>query len=309
MYHLTPVRTSAVAQLRTEIEQKTTFTLNRCELSIFETHKTAENIRLTFGGFTITSMMRGRKVIHTNDSSFSYLPGETLMVPTNAEMVIDFPDANHSSPSQCTALIIEDAHLSKHLEYINDLWPRDTNQGSEWQLNPDFFFLQNDEQVATLSNQLVRLFSGNDPMKDILVDIKVKELVLAIMRLQHCGSIDQGIGSGHVNERFKAVVDYIRSNIRADINCRQLSKIAYMSKSVFYRMFTNEFGISPNKMVLKERVRYAKALMNNHATNIRSLCYEAGFSDPNYFSRVFKKIEGMTPSEYLAKNATNRQSS
>lgn len=309
MYQLARIDTSDVSKLRTEIEHKTTFSLDRCELSIFETHKAAENVRLTFGGFTITSMMRGRKVIHSNNTTFSYLPGETLMVPSAAEMIIDFPEADHIRPSQCTALVIEDAYLNKQLEYINEFYPKERTFGDEWQMNPNQYFLQNDEQIAILSSQLIRLFSGTDPMKDLLVDMKLKELVLAVMRLQNYGSLDGAEGKGSGNERFKAVVDYIRSNIRADINCMQLSKMAYMSKSVFYRLFTNEFGISPNKMVLKERVKYAKALMNTQTTNIRSLCYEAGFSDPNYFARVFKKEEGVTPSEYLAKVGVNRQAS
>lgn len=309
MYQLARIDTSDVSKLKTEIEHKTTFSLDRCELSIFETHKAAENVRLSFGGFTITSMMRGRKVIHSNNTTFSYLPGETLMVPSAAEMIIDFPEADHTRPSQCTALVIEDAYLNKQLEYINEFYPKERTFGDEWQMNPNQYFLQNDEQIAILSSQLIRLFSGTDPMKDLLVDMKLKELVLAVMRLQNYGSLDGVKGKGSGNERFKAVVDYIRSNIRADINCMQLSKMAYMSKSVFYRLFTNEFGISPNKMVLKERVKYAKALMNTQATNIRSLCYEAGFSDPNYFARVFKKEEGVTPSEYLARVGVNRQDS
>ena len=139
-------------------------------------------------------------------------------------------------------------------------------------------------------------------MKDVLVDIRLKELVLSIMRLQNFNHIENPlIKVNKVNERFKAVVDYIKTNIKSDINALDLSKLAYMSKSVFYRAFTNEFGIPPNKMILIEKIKYAKKLIASTNYNLSEICYEAGFSDPNYFSRVFKKIEGTTPSLYKSK--------
>jgi AraC-like DNA-binding protein len=300
MYKLGAVKTTDIAKLKTEIEQKTTFSLNRCELNIFETHKKAEKVKLHFGGFAITSMLRGKKVIHNDNQAFNYVPGETLMVPSAAEMVIDFPEAAYTRPSQCTALVIEDAYLLKQLEYINELYPRDTELNKTWSIDPQGLFLQNDEKIATLSTSLVKLFSGNDPMKDLLVDLKLKELVLSIMRLQNYSGIDRPVseGRGYTNERFKAVVEHIRKNIRTNINAIELSKMAYMSKSVFYRTFTNEFGVPPARLVLKEKIKHAKALIANDYYSMSEICYEAGFSDPNYFSRVFKKLEGMTPSEY-----------
>jgi AraC-like DNA-binding protein len=303
MYKLGQFNTTHISKLKTEIEQKTTFTLNRCELNIFETHKKAENIKLTFDGFTITSMLRGKKIIHSSDKNgFNYVPGETLMLPSNAEMVIDFPEADYSNPSQCTALVIDNSYLQTQLDYINELFPRDKEVNTNWDLNPKQFFLQNDEKIAALSSRIIKLFSGNDPMKDILVDLKLKELVLSIMRLQNYKFIENNEPNKNcVNERFKAVIEYIKRNITADINAIELSKMAYMSKSVFYRAFTNEFGIPPNKMILNEKIKYAKTLMTNTDYNIREICYETGFSDPNYFARAFKKIEGITPSEYKTK--------
>jgi AraC-like DNA-binding protein len=303
MYQLGKFNTTHISKLKTEIEQKTTFTLNKCELNIFETHKKAENVKLSFDGFTITSMLKGKKIIHVNDANgFEYVPGETLMLPSASEMVIDFPEANYSNPSQCSALVIDNSYLQKQLEYINDLYPRDTEFGNYWNINPSQLFLQNDEKMALLSTRLIKIFSGNDPMKDVLVDIRLKELVLSIMRLQNFNHLDNPlIKVNKANERFKAVVDYIKKNIKSDINSLDLSKLAYMSKSVFYRAFTNEFGIPPNKMILIEKIKYAKKLIASTNYNLSEICYESGFSDPNYFSRVFKKIEGTTPSLYKSK--------
>jgi len=297
MYTLGQFNTTDTSKLTTEVEQKTTFSLDRCELSIFETHTKADNVKLHFDGFTVTSMLRGKKILHgAGDKVLDYVPGETFMLPAAAEMIIDFPEADYQNPTQCTALVIEDDYLQKQLAYINEMFPREKEQGDEWTLNMDQLFLRNDEKIAFLSTRLMRLFSGDDPMKDLLVDIKIKELVLSIMRLQNHKAISTG--RSKINERFRAVVDYIRKNITADITPSQLSQIACMSKSVFYRAFNNEFGTTPNNMILQEKIRHAKMLLEAEDLHIREVCFSSGFSDPNYFSRVFKKIEGMTPGEY-----------
>jgi AraC-like DNA-binding protein len=138
-------------------------------------------------------------------------------------------------------------------------------------------------------------------MKDVLVDIKLKELVLSIMRLQNINFADasESEKNKYTNHRFKAVIDYIKQNITSTIHIAELSRIAYMSKSVFYRTFNNEFGLPPARMILNEKIKHAKTLMATENARIKEVCFALGFSDPNYFSRAFKKVEGLTPGQYI----------
>jgi AraC-like DNA-binding protein len=246
-------------------------------------------------------MLRGKKVLHDSatNTPLNYLPGESFILKADAEMVIDFPEANHANPTQCTALVIDNDYLKKQLTYINENFPKERELSDEWDMNIDQLWLQNDEKIAILGNRLIKIFSGNDPLKDILVDIKLKELMVSIMRLQNFNQLSDTQQNNHVNERFRAVIEYIRRNITSTFNTSELSKMACMSKSVFYRAFTNEFGLPPNQLILNEKIRFAKAMMQNEQVKIKEVCFAAGFSDPNYFSRIFKKIEGVSPLEYL----------
>lgn len=305
MYELGHVPVTPRERLRTEIEQRTTFSLNRCELNLFETHRRAENVRLAFGGFTITSMLRGKKIVYAGNKSLNYIPGETFLLNATDEMVIDFPEAHYANPTQCTALVIEEEYLNKQLTYINEHFPRDPELPQEWTLNLQQAFLRNDQTVAALSTRLVRLFRSTDPLKDVLVDLKLKELVLAILRLQNTTTLS--IQPEHTNERFRAVVEYIRSNLTSPLSMAQLSKMACMSKSVFYRTFANEFGMSPSQLLLKEKIDYAKRLMLTGNMPVKEICYASGFSDPNYFSRAFKKIEGISPGEFKMRHSSIKQ--
>lgn len=299
MHQLQSINLTKPEYRSTDVEHKTSYVVDRCALNIFETHKKAKNIQLQFEGFTITSMLRGKKIIHQGDHSYDYIPGQTLMLTSNDTMVIDFPEANQLTPTQCTALVIDDAYLKSQIDFLNERLPRNQENQEDWVMKPDLFFLQNDEQIVSLENRLLHIFRGTDPLKDVLIDLKLKELILAIMRSQNLHSIHIP-SSGHSisSERLKAVVEFIRRNASEEISVDQLSDMAYMSKSTFYRWFAQEFGMSPHRMILMEKIKLAKEMIMGGSMAMKEIGYAAGFSDPNYFSRIFKKFVGKTPMEF-----------
>uniref|UniRef100_UPI000A7BF186 helix-turn-helix transcriptional regulator n=1 Tax=Clostridium sp. NkU-1 TaxID=1095009 RepID=UPI000A7BF186 len=50
--------------------------------------------------------------------------------------------------------------------------------------------------------------------------------------------------------------------------------------------------------VTRTRIKNARRFLEDSRYSIKEVCIMSGYSDPNYFSRIFKKYEGMTPSEY-----------
>ena len=74
-----------------------------------------------------------------------------------------------------------------------------------------------------------------------------------------------------------------------------------MSKSTLTRLFNTEMGISPLEYVIRERLRKAKEILLR-TKSIKEACFSAGFNDVNYFTRLFKKREGVTPGAFLTSN-------
>ena len=80
--HLQTVHLKDERSLFTLVENRSSFTLENCELNVFETYQQAENVNLMFGDLVLTSMLRGKKVMHLfNKEGFDYLPGESVIVP------------------------------------------------------------------------------------------------------------------------------------------------------------------------------------------------------------------------------------
>ncbi|HEY8403540.1 MAG TPA: AraC family transcriptional regulator [Flavobacteriales bacterium] len=292
-----PFRLTDIDKMRTLVEHKTSYSLNNCQLNVYETHQKASDFRLAFEGITITSMLRGKKVMRIpHHEEFDYLPGETVIVPSGTELNIDFPEAARMSPTQCTALVLENEYFQKQIDYINEQSAAATN-GTVLKVDLKHLLIRNAEELTTIIHRVYRTLSSDDVLKDAQADVLMKELILSLIRSQNLSALQH---NGHYEgSPFKAILNYIRSNITSTLEIAELCKVAYMSKSSFYRAFTNEFGISPNQLIIRERLRMSKAMMLLEGTNVKDVCYAVGFADPNYFIRLFKKHEGITPGQFI----------
>lgn len=290
--------------LQSLVENRTSYTLDTCELNVFETYTQSYNVPLTFNDFVITSMLRGKKVMHLFDKDgFDYFPGQTVIVPPSLTMKIDFPEATTESPTQCIALAIDHGQISKTISYLNEFFPKEGSEG-KWNLNFDEYHFYNCEEVAQLMDKVIRTCSGGSKTKDIIADLTLKELLVRIMQRQNLKSLSQDAAATNHNS-LAYVISYIKDNLNEKINADTLSEKACMSKATFYRLFKRELGISPNDFILSEKIVKAKQLLSNPYTKVAVVGYELGFSDANYFIRAFKKLVGITPGNYQlqAKNA------
>lgn len=59
-----------------------------------------------------------------------------------------------------------------------------------------------------------------------------------------------------------------------------------------------QFGESFIDLLTRLRIEKAKEIMSSEQLSLKEVCFEVGYKDPNYFSRVFKRVTGMTPTEY-----------
>lgn len=91
---------------------------------------------------------------------------------------------------------------------------------------------------------------------------------------------------------------YIDENFKKDISLDMVSREVDISPYYFSKLFKQETGNNFIEYLTAIRLRHARELLQNSQYSIKEVCVESGYSDPNYFSRIFKKSEGVTPSEF-----------
>ena len=304
-FKLNQIAVSGEKSLKTLVENRRAFTLQHCELNLFETLQASASVPLTFSDFVVTSMLRGKKVMHLFDKpGFDYLPGETVLVPANVTMKIDFPDATEKNPTQCIALALDQTKIQQIIDRLNESYPREGHD-RYWKLQHNQYHFLNNLELAQSMNKLINICSGSGIGKDILADLTLQELVVHIIQTQNLQAItDDKIDAEH-NNPLAYVVNYIRANISEKIQVEDLSEKACMSRASFYRAFKREFNLSPLDFILKEKIKKAKQILSESKSSISDVCYQLGFSDLNYFGRQFKKSEGISPTQYRSVSAGN----
>ena len=95
---------------------------------------------------------------------------------------------------------------------------------------------------------------------------------------------------------------YIQENFRKDISLDDVSKEVNVSPYYFSKLFKEEVGENFIDYLTRLRIECSKELLRRAALTIREAGLQSGYSDPNYFSRIFKKQTGMTPREYREQN-------
>jgi AraC-like DNA-binding protein len=286
-------------QLQTLVENRRVFNLENCELNIFESYHQAFQVPLTFNDFVITCMTRGKKVMHLpNRPAFDYLPGESVIVAPNEKMIIDFPEADEQNPTQCIALAVNADYIDDTLHYLNNYYNNREDELHDWKLQFNQYHFDNNTDVSDLINKLIRVCSSSDHQKNIFVDLNLKELLIRLVQSQYLQQVISETTNGNNRSRQHYVLHYIHEHLTEKIAVDTLSRKAYLSRNMFFKWFKEQFGISPLEYINTERIKVAKRLLSDKRNNIKDVGLQCGFNDSNYFVRIFKKTEGITPGVY-----------
>jgi AraC family transcriptional regulator len=112
------------------------------------------------------------------------------------------------------------------------------------------------------------------------------------------------MGSSAYDERFAEVCSYIGEHLGEDLSIDRLSQVANFSKFHFHRQFSSYAGISVSRYIQMMRFRRAcDRLVFEPHIQIIEIALEAGFENPESFSRAFKRAFGQTPSQFRSRPA------
>lgn len=135
---------------------------------------------------------------------------------------------------------------------------------------------------------------------------EIKQLIFAERKLEEQGSrAQQGAAVKELEiaeepDLAQSIRQYIELYFNKPISVAQLSEQFNYSQVYLTRIFRQEFGLAPMKYQTQVRIEKAKQLLENHKmADIKDIAAAVGYDDARYFSRVFKQMVGVSPSEYV----------
>ena len=107
---------------------------------------------------------------------------------------------------------------------------------------------------------------------------------------------------GIVHSQKDVIKDYIDRNYKKDISAKDVAGILGYSDVYFSKVFKQLFDDNFINYLTKIRIDRAKLLLKDVSFNIKEVGKSVGYADSNYFTKVFKRSVGMSPSEYRSKH-------
>lgn len=120
-------------------------------------------------------------------------------------------------------------------------------------------------------------------------------LFIMIHRLEQKGPRKK---SQFLMNEMDAAVKYFHENYHRSISIQEYASKHGMSISWFIRSFKEYTGSTPVQYILSLRISNAQSLLENTSYNVTEIASIVGYDNPLYFSRIFKKQSGMSPSEF-----------
>ena len=171
-----------------------------------------------------------------------------------------------------------------------EIYNKYLNRGGE-----PVFSLEHPESCIHLLDEIFGIASSDDYIRDMKINEKLSSLLTLIMSK----SWNPGkIRSSQKRSELSAIKAWLDENYSAKISLDELSNQFYIDKFYLSKIFKEKYGITINAYVSQKRITEAKQLLRFSDKTIEQISCEIGISDPNYFTRLFRKIEGITPGEY-----------
>ena len=169
------------------------------------------------------------------------------------------------------------------------------------------------EASRTLLNNMPNIFtsSGSSRMEENFAElyrvwsakgagylIKCRSLVLDILYILLSDEFRRSKTSAHY-ARIEELVDMMRENYTNSYSLEELYTMAGISSSHFRMLFKELTGMTAIQFQNRLKIDHAKDLILSSKCSVTEAAHAVGFNDIYYFSRIFRKLTGKNPSEYL----------
>jgi len=219
----------------------------------------------------------GTGTIIINGRSFQLLPNHFIILPRNV--------AHKYSASP------EDPWTLYWIHFMGEIADMLFDRYSESASEPVFIAYE-DRKIKEFE-LIFNLLESNFEMRNLeILNMKLQDCLSSFI---YAGELNS---SDHEDDKISASMLFMKENISRQYSVQELAEQQHLSATHYSRLFRLKTGSSPNQYFSELKIQASCQYLYFTDLSIKEICTELGFSDPYYFSRLFKKLMGISPAKY-----------
>ena len=157
------------------------------------------------------------------------------------------------------------------------------------------FTPENGERYEDIFSNLYNIAGSEDYIRDMKLNALLNELLAVIMEQSWH---PENASGGKKRRELVEIKSFLDEHYMEKITLDSLAASFYIDKFYMSKIFKETYGTTINAYILSKRITQAKKMLRFTELSIDEIGSRVGMNDANYFSRSFKKLEGISPSEY-----------
>lgn len=150
-------------------------------------------------------------------------------------------------------------------------------------------------QYSTILTDIYTLASSSDYIRDMRINGKLNDLLTLLME-------SSWHREAHTNAPKKMDISIVKffldEHYSEKLSLESVASHFFIDKHYLARLFKEQYGVTLVTYLQQVRITHAKRMLRFTDKSIEEIGLECGIGELNYFSRVFKKLEGVSPSEF-----------
>lgn len=238
--------------------------------------------RKNLSSYLFFIVLSGKGSLSRNNKTYHLNAGDCVFIDCQK------PYAHHTSEQQDELWDLKWVHF--YGANMDSIYQKYRERGGQPVFHPD-----DSSPYTDILDALYSIAGSGDYIRDMKIYEKLTSLLTKIME-QSWHPENRKNSTVHCN--MQDIKNFIEENFQEKLSLETLSEHFYINKYYLTRLFKKAYGTTINHFIIQTKIAHAKYFLRFSNDSIESIAEKCGIGDANYFSRTFKKWEGISPREY-----------